>query len=356
MKIYSNFMLEKSSKLILNNESLDGSFPTSPVNGEFSFVNGVLYIYSTIDGHTTWYPLTNSKLYYVHTQELASFEWAVEHNLNTENIIFFVYNELNELLLTEIAFNDIDPKNKLIIKLTEATKGRVVVFAAGDKFGVSGSGGGASSADMVSYSNEDYPTVASALDKLLYIAPTVSFSNNIGIVEVGTIINDVTLNWTVNKAIISQSISEIGNITPLDVRTKTITGLNIINNKSWTITVNDGKTSVSSTTSISFMWKRHWGVGSNSITSQEILSLNNSEFSNDNPKVFNVNATNGNFIWYCYPKAWGESEFSVGGFTGGFNDPLEITHTNINGGITTYYCYRSTNANLGNTTITVTQK
>ena len=43
----------------------------------------------------------------------------------------------------------------------------------------------------------------------------------------------------------------------------------------------------------------------------------------------------------------------VGGFEGGFDDPIEQTVVNNSGYAETYYIYKSTNANLGETTVEV---
>ena len=68
---------------------------------------------------------------------------------------------------------------------------------------------------------------------------------------------------------------------------------------------------------------------------------------------FTVTAGVGEYIWYIYPKRLGTSVFIVGGFEGGFEAVQTVDFVNINGWGEQYYCYRSTNANLGVTAVTV---
>ena len=56
-------------------------FPSNPTIGQIAFVNGVLYIYSTIRSFTTWYPLTNRKKTYIHSQNIPASTWLVRHDL-----------------------------------------------------------------------------------------------------------------------------------------------------------------------------------------------------------------------------------------------------------------------------------
>jgi hypothetical protein len=69
---------------------------------------------------------------------------------------------------------------------------------------------------------------------------------------------------------------------------------------------------------------------------------------------FTVTAGAGQYIWFCYPKRLGTVTFWVGGFEGGFEAVQTVSLTNINGWSEDYYCYRSTNANLGSTAVTTT--
>jgi hypothetical protein len=69
---------------------------------------------------------------------------------------------------------------------------------------------------------------------------------------------------------------------------------------------------------------------------------------------FTVTAGAGQYIWFCYPKRLGTVTFWVGGFEGGFQPVETVSLTNMNGWTEDYYCWRSTNANLGSTAVTTT--
>lgn len=107
--------------------------------------------------------------------------------------------------------------------------------------------------------------------------------------------------------------------------------------------------------SVAFYNRRHWGVSAETTfdDSADIAALADDELSNSKGKTFTVTAGAGEYIWYCYPARLGTSTFWVGGFEGGFGAPNTVSRTNASGFIEDYYCYRSTNANLGETTVTV---
>lgn len=64
------------SKLHLNSSVIFESdlteFPETPTSGEIVLKDGILWIYSLIEGVQTWYPLTNYRDSFVHTQALEN--------------------------------------------------------------------------------------------------------------------------------------------------------------------------------------------------------------------------------------------------------------------------------------------
>ena len=75
--------------------------------------------------------------------------------------------------------------------------------------------------------------------------------------------------------------------------------------------------------------------------------------SNDKKRTFTVDARAGEYIVYALPARLGAVTFFVGGFEGGFEEPVEQVLTNASGYQEPYNVYRSTNANLGETTVEV---
>ena len=70
-------------------------------------------------------------------------------------------------------------------------------------------------------------------------------------------------------------------------------------------------------------------------------------------KTFTVNAGAGQHIFYALPTSYGACSFNVGGFDGGFSKVSTFEFTNAQGHAENYDVYKSTNANLGNTTVKV---
>lgn len=126
------------SKIILENEIILANdvseFPVSPSSGTLCLNSGVLYIYTTIDSTETWYPLTNKALHMTYTQNEASSQWEITHNLGTKNIVFFVYDQNDDLQIADIEYSETDPTNVITLDLTESMTGRCVIFAASETF------------------------------------------------------------------------------------------------------------------------------------------------------------------------------------------------------------------------------
>lgn len=171
----------------------------------------------------------------------------------------------------------------------------------------------ATEAQNVAYANPTYATVQEALDALLYVPVDVTaFSNNIGTVEIGSTVQSLTLNWAVNKAVTSLSISN-GVGTVLGTSFKNLTGPWTADT-SWTISASDGKSNDSATTTLAFRNRRYWGVSSKTTLSDaDILALTG-EFSTSRGKTVSYNATGGNYPYYCYPASFGApANVTVGG-------------------------------------------
>ena len=70
-------------------------------------------------------------------------------------------------------------------------------------------------------------------------------------------------------------------------------------------------------------------------------------------RSFTVSAGDGQYILFALPVALGVPTFKVGGFEGGFELQGEFDFTNASGHTEAYRLYRSTNAGLGSTTVSV---
>lgn len=223
--------------------------------------------------------------------------------------------------------------------------------------GATGPTGPAGATDASGVTYKDGMTVAQALDELLYVAPQItSFTNNVNTVEIGQTITSVTFNWTLNKTMTSVTLNNEPQSTT-SPGTASLSGQSIKTNTTYTLTASDGKNSVKKTTSISFQNKRYWGIGtvtsSGEVNNEFVLGLSGSEFATSKADTFTVNAGAGQYIYYAIPASFGTPSFFVGGFEGGFDLLATFDFTNASGGTVSYNVYKSTNANLGNTTVTV---
>lgn len=193
-------------------------------------------------------------------------------------------------------------------------------------------------------------------DEFEYVPIAItSFTNNKNTVEMGTKITDVILNWALNKDP-KEMMIDSESITPLTTRSKTYSGQNITTNKTYTLKVTDEKDATATkTTSITFVNGVYWGAKaapSGAYDSAFILGLSKGLQGNKN-KTFTVNAAAGQHIFYALPTRYGACTFNVGGFDGGFTKVSTIQFTNASGYAESYDIYKSVNAGLGNTTVTV---
>lgn len=212
--------------------------------------------------------------------------------------------------------------------------------------------------------NENYASIKDALDALFYIPPDISsFSNTVGTVEHGTTVTDVTVNWSINKDVTSQTLTDAGNISP-DSRTHDFTSLNITDNKTYTLTVGDGTNTDDRSTTISFRWKRYWGAYSSAvpptdpsftISDASIIALTGagvgtgSELATGRTKSYDGINGEGDYLVFAFPSSWGTPVFIVYGLTNtAFTKVRDNTFTNASGGSTNYQVWVS-NSEQNNT-------
>ena len=214
-------------------------------------------------------------------------------------------------------------------------------------------GSGPCTAQGTSYGNYGYETVGDALDSILYVPISISsFSNNVGTVEIGTTIREVTFSQKTNK-IPTKITLDLTNIDP-SVTSYVKSGLALTSNTSFTLKVEDEKgTSISKATSVNFLNGLYWGVGSNTEITNEFIRGLSKVLTSSRVKTFTVNPGSGEYIWYCIPSRFGNPTFLVGGFEGGFDLVTTFDFTNSSGYKESYDIYRSTNSGLGSTDVTV---
>lgn len=185
--------------------------------------------------------------------------------------------------------------------------------------------------------------IRARLDALEYKNIVInSFSAAPPVSEIGSS-QTITLAWSLNKTATSQNI----NGSPVTGNSKQYTG--VTTGTSYTLSVSDGQTSASKSVSVSFANRIYYGAAADLTTVTDLTSV----LSNDPERTITINAGVGEYIVYAIPARLGDVTFFVSGFEGGFEDPVEQQLTNSSGYTETYKIYRSTNANLGTTTVEI---
>lgn len=169
-----------------------------------------------------------------------------------------------------------------------------------------------------------------------------TFTATPNLIEIGSN-STINLVWSLNKAATSQNI----NGEEVSGTTKQFT--NVSATTSYNLAVTDGSTSANKTVTVSAANQIYYGVDTDL---EDVTSLTK-VLSDRKTRTITVNAGVGEYIIYAYPARLGGVEFWVENFEGGFEAPVEQSLTNESGYTETYYVYRSTNPNLGETTVEI---
>ena len=199
-----------------------------------------------------------------------------------------------------------------------------------------------------------FKTVEDQIADILYkpIAIT-SFTNDANTKEIGSSVKSVTFEWSFSRT--PTTVTLDGESVMPEFIGLAKTDLNITANTTFTLKATDERgTQSTKTTSITFLNGVYYGVSAipETLDSAFILTLTR-ELRNNKKPSFTANAGAGQYIYYCIPKRFGTCTFTVGGFTGGFTLVDTIAFKNASGYTEEYYIYRSDNAALGSTSVTV---
>lgn len=131
VKSYANITLMGGFEFGKNS----AEFPANPKPGATCFKDGVLYIFASLGGFDTWYPLNRPQASYVHSQGVESLVWTINHGLETTDVVVAVYDEAGKVVGPSVeslyaAENPDGQKYQVVVRFTEATAGVAVVFGA----------------------------------------------------------------------------------------------------------------------------------------------------------------------------------------------------------------------------------
>jgi len=185
--------------------------------------------------------------------------------------------------------------------------------------------------------------IRARLDALEYVDIKINtFTASPTICELGSS-NTINLAWTINKAATQQNINGMA----VSGNSKAFTS--VTTNMTYTLNVTDGQTDASKSVSVSFANQIYYGAASDI---EDVTSLSK-VLSNNPARTITVDAGSGEYIVYAIPARLGDVAFYVGGFEGGFEEPVDQILTNASGYQELYKIYRSTNSGLGETTVEI---
>lgn len=164
-----------------------------------------------------------------------------------------------------------------------------------------------------------------------------------------TVSPKLTWNYT-HSTVKSQTINNEAIENTL--RTKTFTGVTTTTTYTLAATSNsDVKKSKNVT--ITFANGVYYGKSTASTYDSALINSLTKQLSNSKGRTITVNAGAGEYIFYCIPSRLGACSFNVGGFDGGFSKVATVNFTNSDNYAEKYDIYKSDNANLGNTNVTI---
>lgn len=196
--------------------------------------------------------------------------------------------------------------------------------------------------------------IEATIADILYEPITItSFSNNVGTVEMGTTVTDVTLSWELNKEATSLTLDGVEQSTAASGDTA-LTRLGITANTSWTLTATDERNATATkSTGLTFLNGVYYGVAADASIDSAFVQALTKKLQGSKSITFTVSAGEGEYIYFALPTSYGAPTFNVGGFDGGFSKVAEFEYTNIKNYTQSYAVWKSDNANLGDTTVTV---
>lgn len=200
----------------------------------------------------------------------------------------------------------------------------------------------------------DINNILKDIADLKYIPIAITkITNNVGTVEIGTVVNAPTVSWSLNKSPTKQTLERAELST--DSRAEILSNLTLSENKTFSLVVTDERgASDSETTSITFLNGVYYGVLESGATiDNAAIQALTKKLQASRGITFTVDAGATQQIIYAIPTRYGTPNFNVGGFDGGFTKANTFAFTNGSGYTESYDVWLSENVGLGSTTVKV---
>lgn len=186
--------------------------------------------------------------------------------------------------------------------------------------------------------------------KVEYIKPEITAftSDADAIYEIGQKLSSIVFNWTLNKDVTSQTLTDT---TIADETARTATyDTELSANKTFTLTVSDGQNSASKQISVAFRNKIYFGGASEptDYDSAFILGLAKNQFATSTKGSYSANVGSGEYGYIAYPKSFGKiSTVWVGGFEYEVVNCGDVLFTNASDFSSAYSVVRMARPSLG---------
>lgn len=209
--------------------------------------------------------------------------------------------------------------------------------------------------NIIEQHNNDIEEIKKDIADILYKEISITaFSASPSSAEIGSTVDTVNFVWSFNKVPVTVTLD--GEEQPIGEGGRaTYTGPGLKSNKIWTLAAMDERAAkAEASASLSFLNGVYYGVKAAPGTYDSVFILGlTKELRSSKLTSINVNAGSGQYIYYCVPTRFGTCSFTVGGFSGGFSLVDTIAFTNASGHTENYYIYKSDNAGLGSTKVTI---
>ena len=178
-----------------------------------------------------------------------------------------------------------------------------------------------------------------------------NFSVTPNIVEIGSVINSITLKWDTNFRVLTRQYLNDVEIPDITKRSRTLDGP-FTSSQTYTLRVegDDGNSDIK-TTELKFLNNIYYGTEKlHDINSSFINSLSR-VLTENKQKGFTVVSREQEYIYIALPVRFGEPKFTIISAEADCELITKFDHENSSGYVEEYAVYRTTNVHLGQTTI-----
>lgn len=178
-----------------------------------------------------------------------------------------------------------------------------------------------------------------------------NFSVTPNIVEIGSVINSITLKWDTNFRVLTKQYLNDVEIPDITKRSRTLDGP-FTSSQTYTLKVegDDGNSDIK-TTELKFLNNIYYGTEKlHDISSSFINSLSR-VLTENKQKGFTVVSREQEYIYVALPTRFGAPTFTITTEEADFELITKFDHENSSGYVEEYAVYRTTNVHLGQTTV-----